>query len=90
MIIAETGNNIAQRSSADTRALQTGERITVALIAKAEEDLQCLRARTGLSKTDIVNRALSLYEFIDGQLHAGSEVLIRNSNTGETRLLRLI
>jgi hypothetical protein len=89
MITAGTSNNIAQRSPASSDRLAT-ERITVALIPKVEQDLQSLRTRTGLSKTDIVNRALSLYEFIDQQLHEGGEVLIRNSNTGETRLLRLL
>ena len=89
MIIAKNGNNIAQGSPASSDRL-TGERITVALIPKVEQDLQSLRGRTGLSKTDIVNRALSLYEFIDQQLHEGGEVLIRNSDTGETRLLRLL
>ena len=47
------------------------ERITVALIPRAGEDLQHLQDRTGFSKTDIVNRAISLYEFIDAELIVG-------------------
>jgi hypothetical protein len=62
----------------------TVERITVALIPKAGKDLQSLQDRTGLSKTDIANRAITLYEFIDGQLREGREVLIRDSKTGAT------
>lgn len=66
------------------------ERITVALIAKAAEDLRRTQNRTGLSKTDIVNRAISLYEFIDDQLASGSELLLRRGDTGETQLVRLL
>jgi hypothetical protein len=66
------------------------ERITVALIPKAGDDLQRLQERTSLSKTDITNRAITLYEFIDAQLRAGRDVLIRDSNTGETQTVRLL
>ena len=54
------------------------ERITVALLPKAATDLAKTRKRRGLSKTDITNRALSLYEFIDAALDAGSEVIVRD------------
>src|SRR5437660_85881 len=43
----------------------SSERITVALIPKAVADLQHLQEGTGLSKTDLVNRAISLYRFIE-------------------------
>jgi hypothetical protein len=67
-----------------------GERITVALLRHAAEGLQQLQMRTDLSKTDITNRAITLYEFIDGQLRAGREVLIRDSKTGETQVVRFL
>ena len=67
-----------------------GGRITVALIPKASEDLQRLQDRTSLSKTDIANRAITLYEFIDAQIRAGRDVLIRDNATGETQLVRLL
>lgn len=66
------------------------DRITVALIPKAGEDLQHLQDWTGLSKTDITNRAISLYEFIDAQMRAGRDVLIRDNKTGEVQLVRLL
>jgi len=62
----------------------------VALIPKAGEDLQRLQERTSLSKTDITNRAITLYEFIDAQIRAGRDVLIRDSRTGETQLVRIL
>ena len=66
------------------------ERITVALIPKAGGDLQRLQDRTNLSKTDIVNRAISLYEFFESQLNAGQDLLVRDPKTGETQLIRLL
>ena len=73
----------------DTRPGGT-ERITVALIPRVVDDLQSLQDRLGLSKTDITNRAISLYEFIDTQLHDGMELLIRDRKTGETQMVRIL
>ncbi len=66
------------------------ERITVALVRKAGEDLQHLQDRTGLSKTDIVNRAISVYEFIDSEMQAGNNVYIRDHKTGEVQLVKFV
>jgi Ribbon-helix-helix protein, copG family len=48
------------------KTAQDRERITVVLLPKAAAGLAALRERTGLSKTDLVNRAISLYGLIDG------------------------
>jgi len=69
---------------------RTIERITVALIPKAAAELQELQNRTGLSKTDIVNRAITLYEFIDEELHASRDVLVRDRKTGEIQIVRFL
>jgi hypothetical protein len=66
------------------------ERITVALIPKAVGDLQSLQERTGLSKTDLTNRAISLYEFIDKLIREGKEVLIRDPEESETQRVHLL
>ena len=47
-----------------------GERITVALIPTAEIGLRRLQERTNLSKTDLANRAITSYEFLDAQMQA--------------------
>ena len=64
------------------------DRITVALVRKAWEDLQVLQDRTDLSKTDIVNRAISLYEFIDAELSAGADLIVRRD--GKDHLIKLL
>jgi hypothetical protein len=64
-------------------------RITVALIAKAIADLRRTVERTQLSQTDVVNRAVSLYEYIDSQLSTGAELIIRRSD-GQEHLIKLL
>jgi len=77
-------------STGDDARSAAVDRITVALIPTAGQDLQSLQDRTGLSKTDIANRAITLYEFVDAQLRAGRDLLIRDTKTGETQLVRLL
>jgi hypothetical protein len=84
---ADAGGKAVQEDV--VRALPA-ERITVALIPQAGEDLQRLQDRTGLSKTDIVNRAITLYDFIDAQLREGRDVIIRDPKTGETQVVRFL
>jgi uncharacterized protein (DUF342 family) len=76
-------------ASTDSRT-QVAERITVALVPKVAAELQRLQERTSMSKTDLTNRAITLYEFIDAEIQAGREVLIRDGKTGETQLLRFL
>jgi hypothetical protein len=49
-----------------------------------------LQDGTSLSKTDVANRAITLYEFIDTQLRTGRDVLIRDNETGVTEIVRLL
>jgi hypothetical protein len=72
-----------------TPAERTPDRITVALIPQASDDLQRLQDRTGLSKTDLTNRAISLYEFIDSQLKAGKDLIVKDRNTDEIQIVKL-
>jgi len=85
--MAVTGTGKAAKG--DVTRVQ-GERITVALIPKVGAELERLQDQTSLSKTDIVNRAITLYEFITSQLDEGRDLLIRDSSTGETQVVRLL
>jgi hypothetical protein len=84
----ERNEPLAQK--AETQRPTVSERITIALIAKAAEGLQRLQRRTGLSKTDVVNRAISVYDFIDQQLEDGNELLIRRKGTDEVQLVHIL
>ena len=72
-------------SASTDSTTKVGERITVALVPKVAVELQRLQDRTSLSKTDLANRAITLYEYISEQLSVGKEVLIRDKKTGETQ-----
>ncbi len=90
---SNAGGRTAQNHSSNKQPIAdraTADRITVALIPKAGEDLLRLQERTSLSKTDIVNRAISLYEFIESQQQAGRDLIVRDRETGETQLVRLL
>jgi len=85
-------NNLQPPAGATTPAdrAAVSERITVGLIPQAREDLQRLQDQTSLSKTDLVNRAIALYEFIEAQRSAGQEILIRDKSTGEIQVILLM
>jgi hypothetical protein len=84
---ARAGHSVA---GADVARQMLADRITVALIPQAAEHLQHLQDTTGLSKTDLVNRAVSLYDFINTQLEAGRDLLIRDNEAEETQVIRLM
>jgi hypothetical protein len=67
-----------------------GERITVALIPAAAGNLRLLQERTNLSKTDITNRAITTYEFLDAQLKTGRDLIVRDPRTGESLQVRFL
>jgi hypothetical protein len=65
------------------------EEITVLLISKVAGDLERTQRRTELSKTDIVNRAITLYDYLDGERDSGAELLLRRKD-GSTYLVELV
>jgi hypothetical protein len=62
-------------------------RISVGLIARAARDLRRTQERSGLSVTDIVNRALTLYEFVDSCRAAGDQILVRRKGAHRLELV---
>lgn len=72
-----------------TTTPETARVITVALVGQADADLKRLRDRTGMSETDLINRAISLYEFADAQKAAGGQLVIERPGGGRWRVGRL-
>jgi hypothetical protein len=83
-----TGDSPPERGN--TRPRLPAERITVNLIPKAADDLRRLQERTNLSKTDLANRAITSYQFLDTQLRTDQDLMIRDPRSGETRIVRLL
>jgi hypothetical protein len=82
--------NMAANPAPDATWPVQGERITVALVPAAQDDLRRLQERTKLSKTDLANRAITSYQFFDAHLQAGRDVIVRDNRTGETQLVRFL
>jgi hypothetical protein len=76
--------------TSSTLGRQAPERITVTLLPRVADQLTDLQSSTGLSKTDLVNRAISLYDFTSRQFAAGMEMLLRDPKTGEGQLVHLL
>ncbi len=72
------------------RSGQAPERITITLTAQVADQLLGLQSSTGLSKTDLINRAISLYDFTTRQFASGMEMLLRDPKTGEGQLVHLL
>jgi len=85
---ASPADSVNPNSPGSSRPTTVGDPITVVLVAKAAADLQITQERSHLSTTDIVNRALSLYEFVDAELKAGAELIIRRD--GQDYLVELM
>ena len=60
--------------------------INIALISKAAMDLARTNERAGLSEVDIVNRAITLYDFVDDELASGAQLLLRRANGSTYRV----
>lgn len=58
-------------------------RLTVNLTTKADEALKNTARLTGHSKTDIVNRALQMYEWLEMEKSRGAQFLLRDPETRE-------
>ena len=64
-------------------------RITVSMNRAADDALGRLTDHSGLSKTEVVNRAVTLYAYVTESQAAGSDLLLRNPE-GEVERVRLI
>jgi hypothetical protein len=58
-------------------------RISAILIPRAQEALDLTVKRMGLSKTDVINRALQAYAFLEEEMTTGATVLVRRDGVIE-------
>jgi hypothetical protein len=68
---------------------ELGGRITVRLTKRVSEELDTLQALTGLSKTDLVNRAISLYELIQCEADARKQLAFYDPETETFQLVHI-
>jgi ribosomal protein L6P/L9E len=65
------------------------ERFTVTLIPTAVRAVATLIRITGLSKTDVINRAVQVYAFLAQEMADGKEVLLRDEQ-GNTERVHIV
>jgi hypothetical protein len=53
------------------------ERYSVTLVPPAVQAIAELTESTGLSKADVINRAVQIYAYLDAQTRSGSDLLLR-------------
>ena len=63
-------------------------RLTVNLTQRSVNALNRLAERTGYSRTDIINRALQVYDYVDDILDRGGELLIYEPDEDEPRSIK--
>lgn len=56
------------------------ERYSVTLVPPAVQAVTELTESTGLSKADVINRAVQIYAFLNAQMRDGAEVLLRGAD----------
>jgi hypothetical protein len=66
------------------------DRISVTLIPRARDELTEVAKNSGMSQTDIINRAISLYAMIARETAAGRDLLLRDRDTGDTTRVTLL
>lgn len=72
----------------DVTNLKQSKRMSVTLIPKANTELEWLQGHTGMAQVDVINRAIQIMGFIERQVAAGGELLIRKD--GETEKVTII
>ncbi|MEU5335643.1 hypothetical protein AB0G51_20275 [Streptomyces asoensis] len=67
------------RPAASGRGASPLERVTVNLTSRASKALETAVDLTGDSKTDSINRALSVYAYIEQVLHQGGSITVQDA-----------
>lgn len=65
-------------------------RLHVNLSAETAEALQQLAAQSGRSLTEVVRRAITIYNFVDEELQLGHEIRTFDPASGNARILILL
>ena len=65
-------------------------RVTFGLIPKALTALLRLMTSTGLNRTDVINRAIQVYDLVDQNTGDGYEMVFRDLKTGHERVIEIL
>ncbi|MCC8248231.1 hypothetical protein [Saccharothrix luteola] len=66
------------------------QRITVGIIPKVWDELLQLMTSTRFNRTDVVNRAISIYWLIEMNKRSGKELIFRDPETGREQVVEIV
>jgi len=72
--------------SASNHPRSANERYSVTLVPPAVEAIAELTESTGLSKADVINRAVQIYAYLDAQTRGGADLLLRQPDGSPEKL----
>ena len=84
---ADTGPAAAQRRKTAAPPDVDAERVTVNLTPRSVRALHNIVGWTGHNKTDAINRALQVYEFVQQVMENGGSVHVRQDQAAELERL---
>jgi hypothetical protein len=82
------GASGAERPSAAGRSQSSLERVTVNLTPRSAKALDDVVQLTQDTKTDVINRALQVYAFLEKIIHDGGTVYIRKAESADLERLK--
>lgn len=80
--------SLEEGAHGDARSVKS--RVTVNLTPKAANALAAIEERTEDSKTDTINRALVVYEYLERIMSEGGAVLVRERDSDEAERVRFL
>jgi hypothetical protein len=66
------------------------ERITVNLVTRAVNALNSIVAQTGVSRTDAINKALQVYEYVQDHQRRGGAIYLGEPGSNELERLHIL
>ncbi len=70
----------------DSASRPASERYSVTFVPPAVQAIAELTECTGLSKADVINRAVQIYAYLDAQRRDGADLLLRGPDGGLEKL----
>ena len=89
LAVGGTGRNGDKTSADDLGPSRPLERVTVNLVARASRALQLAVDLTGDSKTDVINRAIQVYAYLEHVTSNGGSIYTREAEGSELQLLKM-
>jgi hypothetical protein len=86
--VSEEAESGPGRTPATGRSQSPLERVTVNLTPRSAKALDDVVQRTQDTKTDVINRALQVYAFLEKIMHDGGAVYIREAESTDLERLK--